>query len=200
MSTIFAFDLDGTLTTAEVLPVIANELGLMDEMRTLTEITLAGLITFEASFRLRIAILKSIPISQVQEIVAEIPIDPELEKFIEKYRSQCVIVTGNLDVWVKPIIEKLGCRAFTSSSIVNNNQLCGINTIMHKSQPIQVLKENNDKVVTIGESVNDIPMFEVADIGVAYGGVHDPVKDLVEISDYVAFHGGALCRLLSTLL
>ncbi len=200
MSTIFAFDLDGTLTTAEILPVIANELGLMDEMRTLTELTLAGLVTFEASFRLRIAILKSIPITQVQEIVAEIPIDEKIEKFIQEYRSQCVIVTGNLDVWIQPIIEKLRCRAFTSSSIVSGNQLCGINTIMHKSQPIHILKKNNDKVVTIGESVNDIPMFEVADIGVAYGGVHDPVKELVEISDYVAFDGRALCRLLSTLL
>ena len=67
MSTVFAFDLDGTLTTVEVLPVIANELDLMEEMRTLTEITLSGLITFEASFRLRTAILKSISIKEVQE-------------------------------------------------------------------------------------------------------------------------------------
>jgi len=70
---------------------------------------------------------------------------------------------------------------------------------MHKSQPIRELKSQFEKVVCIGESVNDIPMFEVADSGIAFGGVHDPVKELIEISDYVVFDGESLCRLLNTL-
>jgi HAD superfamily phosphoserine phosphatase-like hydrolase len=199
MRTIFAFDLDGTLTEAEVLPVIANELGLMDEMKSLTEITLSGLITFEASFRLRIAILKSIPVSKVQEIVSEIPLHPALEKFVQSHKDQCAVITGNLDVWVSPLLEKLGCRVFSSHSIVNADQLCGVEYIMHKSQPIRELKSEFEKVVCIGESMNDIPMFEVADSGIAFGGVHDPVKELIEISDYVVFDGESLCRLLNTL-
>lgn len=199
MKTFFAFDLDGTLTEVEVLPVIANELGLMDEMKSLTELTLAGQISFETSFRLRIAILKSIPISKVQEIVSDIPLNYSLVNFIKSHQDRCAVVTGNLDVWVSPLLKKLGCRVYSSHSVVNADQLCGVDYIMHKSHPIHELKSEFEKVICIGESMNDIPMFEVADSGIAFGGVHDPVKELIEISDYVVFEGEALCALLSTL-
>ena len=172
----------------------------MEEMRTLTEITLSGLITFEASFRLRTAILKSISIKEVQEIVAEIPLQPELLEFVQCHQDQCAVVTGNLEVWIRPLIEKLGCKVFTSRSVTAGDQLVGVDYIMHKSKPVQILKSEYNKVVTIGESMNDIPMFEVADIGVAFGGVHEPVDELIMISDYVVYDGGALCRLLNTLL
>lgn len=200
MSTVFCFDLDGTVTMAEILPVIAGELGLTEEMRTLTDLTLAGALSFEASFRLRVAILKSVPLRTVQEIVAEVPLDPDIARFIRKHAKQCAIVTGNLDEWVSPLANRLGCRIFSSKARIAAGAIQGIEYVMHKSHPVQRLKETHARVIGIGESVNDLPMFEVADIGVAFGGVHEPVKDLVEISDYVVFDGGALCRLLSTLL
>jgi hypothetical protein len=42
-------------------------------------------------------------------------------------------------------------------------------------------------------------MFEAADVGVAFGGVHPPVVEVVEQSNYVVYGGEALCRLLNTL-
>ncbi|RQO49205.1 HAD family hydrolase [Variovorax sp. KBW07] len=199
MTTHFAFDLDGTITTQELLPLIASELDLLSEMRLLTRLTLDGTIGFEESFRLRCAILQSIPISDVQEIVAETPLNSDIAEFIEANSDRCSVVTGNLDVWVRPILERLGCRHFCSTAVTEGNRLVQLDRVLHKSKPIHELKLGSDRVVAIGEGANDLPMFEAADVGVAYGGVHSPVQSLIEISDYVVFEGSALCRLLNTL-
>lgn len=199
MSTHFAFDLDGTVTSLELLPLIATELDLLCEIRLLTRLTLDGTIGFEESFRLRCAILQSIPISDVQEIVAETPLNEDIAEFITKNADRCSVVTGNLDVWIRPILERVGCRFFSSTAITDGNRIVRLDRVLHKSTPIHELKIHAERVVAIGEGANDLPMFEAADIGVAYGGVHPPAPMLLEISDYLTFDGGALCRLLSTL-
>lgn len=197
--TAFAFDLDGTITRQELLPIIAGELGLQREMRTLTDLTLSGAIDFEDSFRLRCAVLRAVPIHTVCGLLAEAPLDECIVDFIQQRPERCFVVTGNLDVWIAPLLVRLGCHAFTSTAQFQGEQLLGVKKVLHKSQPIRELKERFGRVVAIGESVNDVPMFEVADVGVAYGGVHAPAASLVNVSHYVTFDGGALCRLLNTL-
>jgi phosphoserine phosphatase len=195
----FAFDLDGTITEHELLPIIASKLGLQTEMHLLTRLTLNGTIGFEESFRLRCAILKAVPVDEVQQIVAEVSLNDEIGAFIRQNRDCCSVITGNLDIWVRPLIERLGCRFFTSTARADGNRMLGLDRVLHKSNPIHEIRFAAGRIVAIGEGANDIPMFEAADIGVAYGGVHCPASGLIEISDYVVFDGSALCRLLRTL-
>ena len=82
MKTAYCFDLDGTLSTTEILPCLASELGVADEIATLTRATMDGHIGFEASFRLRCLILNRIPLSRVHEIIADIPLHPAILEFI----------------------------------------------------------------------------------------------------------------------
>ncbi|ALM85277.1 HAD family phosphatase [Bordetella sp. N] len=199
MTTIFTFDLDGTITKQELLPLIASALGLQREMNVLTKLTLDGTIDFEDSFRLRCAILQSIPISDVQSIVQDVPLDKDIVKFIQANVDSCYVVTGNLDLWIKPLIDQLGCRFYSSTARHDGDRLLGLRQIMHKSRPINELRASAARIVAIGDSVNDVPMFEAADTGIAYGGVHDPAANLVEIADYITYTGNALCRLLNTL-
>lgn len=199
MATIYAFDLDGTVTLEETLPVLAKELGLQEEMRILTELTLEGRISFTQSFRLRYHILRNIPVNVIQGIMAQVPLDPAISAFIRDGRDSCALVTGNLDVWVAPIVEKLGCRCFSSRSHLDAQGAVCLDSILDKGDAVRALKKSAGKVVAIGESVNDIPMFEEADAAVSFGGVHPPVAQAVSVSDYVVFDGGALCRLLRML-
>lgn len=199
MTTAFAFDLDGTVTAQELLPLIAEEMGLGREMGTLTELTISGTIDFEDSFRLRCAILRALPISRVQQIVAAAMLAPALEGFIRERPSQCFIVTGNLDVWIEPIVARLGCRSFASVADTDGDRLLGVRSVLRKSAPVEELRKSFDRVVAIGDSVNDIPMFELADIGVAHGAVHEPSQALLRIADYVTYREDSLCRLLTTL-
>lgn len=195
-----AFDLDGTITRHELLPIIAMELSLEEEMSKLTRLTMDGEISFQESFRHRVDMLKDIPVSKVQDIVSNVEIDEHIEYFIRANAENCAIVTGNLDVWIKPITDKLGCRLYSSKAIEKNGALVGIKHILSKDEAIRDLRKNYDKIVAIGESYNDLPMFKESDIGIAYGGVHNPIKELICNSKFVVYRGDVLCSLLNTLL
>lgn len=195
---IYAFDLDGTVTETEILPVLAQEIGLMREMKLLTELTLRGVIDFQDSFRLRFHILKSLPLKEVQEVVSSVGLNPHITSFILSHKEECAVVTGNLDVWIQPIAERLGCRFYSSESVFGERGL-QLREIADKGRIIRGLKKDGANVVAVGESFNDIPMFEEADVKIAYGGVHHPVSQIIAISNFVTYDGGSLCRLLNAL-
>ena len=192
----FAFDLDGTITMKETLPILARELDLMDEMERLTRLTLEGKIDFEASFRMRYRLLQEIPLQKIRQIMGEIRMDERIAGFIREHAAECAVVTGNLDVWVQPLIEKLGCVAYSSTSKIDANGALQLEAVLDKAEVIRRMKLQGHYAIAIGDSVNDISMFQEADVAIAYGGVH-PVADCVAaISDYVVENGEDLCRML----
>ena len=219
----FAFDLDGTVTRKEILPRIAALLGLEQEVAELTRQTLCGDIPFESSLRRRFAMLGGIPVHTVQAAVDAIPLDPDICAFIAAHRENCAIITGNLDCWVAPLLKQLGCRAFTSRTVIQNGERT-LDTVLDKAEAIRILRteavsahrrktrfsqgkeaesttqEGATTLVAVGESVNDVPMFMQADIGIAFGGVHPPVPEILRLAHSRADSGQALCALLEDLL
>ena len=196
---IFAFDLDGTITTQETLPILARELDLMNEMEQLTRLTLEGKIDFEASFRMRYHLLREIPLQKIRQIMEEVHMDERIAGFIREHAEACVIVTGNLNVWVQPLITKLGCMAYSSASRLGANGELQLEAVLDKAETIRRMKMQGYHVIAIGDSVNDIPMFREADVAIAYGGVHPIANRVAEAADDVVENGEALCRLLEGL-
>ena len=193
MRKIYAFDLDGTVTKVETLPLLAAELNLSKEITRLTELTLSGRIPFEISFRMRYGILNRIPLDRIVEIMATVPLESSIEKFIGDNRNDCVLVTGNLDRWIEPIADRLGCKIY--SSTLDGGRL----RILDKGAVVRRLKSRSARVISIGESFNDVSMLEAADVSIAYGGVHRPIAAAVSVADFVVFDGDTLCRLLKIL-
>ena len=191
-SPVFAFDLDGTVTRAEILPAIAREAGLFEEMARLTAMTLDGAIDFETSFRRRFAMLRNVPLATVREITANIPLDPDITAFIAENQASCAIVTGNLDRWVEPLTAKLGCALYCSRSEIRDGELV-LASILDKGDAVRHLALGGKRVIAIGDAANDIPMFTAADVGIAYGGVRPPAPGLLAVADRVEHDAAALC-------
>ena len=105
---VFLFDLDATITRAEILPEIAAKIDKQQQMRELTEKTMTGEIPFDHSFLERVNLLSGIPVSTVRRIIAGVPLNEKLVKFIRENRERCYVVTGNLDVWIKELMTELG--------------------------------------------------------------------------------------------
>ncbi|MBR2519396.1 MAG: HAD family phosphatase [Selenomonadaceae bacterium] len=196
----FVFDLDGTITKVETLPILAAELDLADEMKILTDLTLSGQIPFDKSFRLRYLVLRNLPLKKIQDIMATIELDEEISAFIAEHKKNCAVVTGNLDCWIEPLADKIGCEIFSSTSELDDKNSPVLKKILDKGAVVRELKKTCDKVVAIGESFNDVPMFEAADVSIAFGGVHKPVDAAISVANYVVFDSGALCRLLKKFL
>ena len=203
MDSIFCFDLDGTISKTEILPMIAKEVDIFEEIEALTDATIKGIIPFNRSFQLRVKLLSEIPIKRIQDLVMDIPLHNEIVNFIKRNSANSYVITGNLDVWIEELIlKKIGCNYFSSRAESSNNQTKGISSILNKGTAIKELKQlhKNHRIVSIGDGMGDVPMHLEADIRIAFGAVHPPIETLINVSDYIIYEEKALCRLLNTLL
>jgi len=197
--TAYCFDLDGTVTTTEVLPCIASELGISEEMAALTRATMDGHIPFDSSFKLRCLLLGQIDMERVRQLVMQVPLDEDIVSFIRERPADCYIVTGNLDIWIAPLISMLGCSVFSSIGDLQNG-LLRVKNILDKSDAVSKLFDKGyERVVAVGDGANDAGMLEAASVGIAYGGVHTPAASAIAVADVIVYESSSLCRLLKTL-
>ena len=200
MRTGFCFDFDGTITDRELLPYLAESIDLADEISVLTRATIEGHLDFRKSFKLRCRLLGAIPVSRVNELVQDVKMQPDIVDFIRSRPEDCVVVTGNLDCWIGPYVaEHLGCKLVSSRGNVADDRLTGIDDVLDKGAAVSALREEFgwDRVVCIGDGMNDVPMLELADIAVAYGGIHTPCKAAEEAAHYIVYNPRSLCTLMS---
>jgi HAD superfamily phosphoserine phosphatase-like hydrolase len=199
MPTAYCFDLDGTITKDEILPILSREIGLFEEIAALTEATVQGVIPFRRSFLLRCRLLGEIPVSRVQEIIAKVRMNEEILAFIRRNKDNCFVITGNLDAWVAPLVETVGCRFFCSNANVDGDRLTGVGHVLNKADAVAEIRPNYEKIVAIGDGMGDVQMFEQSDVRVAFGGTHRPIQTLLQLAHFVSFNERSLCNLLNTL-
>ena len=197
--TIFLFDLDSTVTTEEILPKISKSINKEDEMRKLTEKTMMGELDFVESFTNRVKILSDIPVSEVSEMISNIGLEDSVVNFIKTHKEQCFIVTSNLDVWIKKLMEKLDIddHCFCSNADVKDDKIVGISKILNKEE---ACRKFNCRVVAIGDGSNDYNMLKEADIAIAFGGVRNVAPCLLDVCDYAIYDGKKLEEFLTRLV
>ena len=199
MKPLFVFDLDSTITKCELLPLIAQSTGLGNEMAALTEAAMQGKVPFEQDFRNRVRLLQEMPISRVRSVVSRAPLHEEIAAFIQENTQRCIILTGNLDAWIMPIIEKLDMRGrcLCSKAKICDDHLVGIASVLDKGAASKKLAH---PFVAIGDGSNDEGMIRTADIGIAFGGARKPPAGLIAAADMLVQDENELITILKKLL
>jgi phosphoserine phosphatase len=195
--TVFLFDFDGTMTATELLPLIAREIGLEEEIGALTRDTMDGRLPFDESFRSRVELLRTTPVARVAEIVAEAPVFPRLLEWIVEHRERCWVVTGNLDCWVADWMRRHGLRFFSSTAAVEDGEVAGVASVLRKESVLEQFAGR--RTVMVGDGANDAQIMADADVGIGFATVHDVPPVVLEVADWVVLNEDALCRTLSQL-
>ena len=190
----FLFDLDGTVTSKETLPIIAEHFHCKNEIAELTARTVAGNVPFVESFIRRVNILGQYSVEETNRLLTAVPLYPEIAKFIEDHKSDCVIVTGNLTCWCEGLFKKIGCQCYGSEAECEGDKVVKLKTILRKEAIVDQYKALGETVVFIGDGNNDLEAIRHANISIAAGLTHNPAQSLLSICDYVIFNEKALCR------
>lgn len=190
----FLFDLDGTVTSVETLPVIANHFQCKEEIADLTKRTIQGNIPFVESFIRRVNILGKYSVSEISDLLAQVPLYPEVKKFIDSHREDCIIVTGNLTCWCEGLFRALGCKCYGSEAECKDDKVVKLKSILRKEQIVDQYKALGETVVFIEDGNNDLEAMRHANISISVGLTHNPAPSLMAITDYVIFNEHALCR------
>lgn len=190
----FLFDLDGTVTAKETLPIISEHFGCSDKILELTTKTVQGNVPFIESFIRRVNILGQYSVKETNELLTEVPLYPGVADFIRKHSEDCIIVTGNLTCWCEGLFKKIGCQCYGSEAQVEGDRVVKLKTILRKEQIVDQYKALGETVVFIGDGNNDLEAMRHANISIAAGLTHNPAQSLMSICDYVIYNEDALCR------
>ena len=196
---LFVFDLDSTVTRCELLPLLAEAVGIGREMAALTERAMLGKASFAEDFPRRAALLSSIPLSRARDIVAFAPVNVEIVRFLKENAQRCLIVTGNLDLWIETLIRRIGMegRCLCSHGVEAGDRLKGVASVLDKAAEACRIPH---PFVAIGDGSNDVGLMRAADLSIGFAGVREMAQMVRDAADMVTDDERELCDILRRLL
>ncbi len=175
------FDFDSTLMDGETIDFLADELGIKNEVASITEEAMAGRLDFFESINRRVALLKGLDIKKVDEICHNLPYMKGAKDTISELKSRgykVVCFSGGFSNATSYARDILGYDTdFSNILHEKNGKLSGLvggemlfdfskGEMIQKLQKILGISRENTMVV--GDGANDRSMFAHADIRVAF--------------------------------
>ena len=193
----FCFDLDGTLISTPILPMIAAAVDLVEEVEVLVQATEAGALPFARSLRTCCKILDEVPVTEARRRASVATADPEVAAVIASKAGRTHAFTPLPDCWLEDLSLPRGCELMSSRARVDGDRLLEVPQVLDPAAAVGELRKRYDTIVAIGAGVSDLPMLEASDVRIAFGvRPPGPVRD---IADYWVTTGKALWQLLRPL-
>lgn len=181
MRRLICFDMDSTLIETEVIDELAIRAGVGEKVKAITEAAMRGEIDFSESFRKRVALLKGLDVSVMQEIAENLPITEGVDRLmsiLKKVGFKIAILSGGFTYFGNYLKQKYGIDYVYANELeVIDGKLTGnyIGDIVDGKRKAELLRliaqvENVDirQTVAVGDGANDLPMISIAGLGIAF--------------------------------
>lgn len=178
---LICFDMDSTLIETEVIDELAIRAGVGEEVKAITESAMRGEIDFCESFTKRMALLKGLDESVLQEIAENLPITEgtdRLMKILKKQGFKIAILSGGFTYFGNYLKNKFGIDYVYANELeIENGKLTGryVGDIVDGKRKAELLRliaqvENVDikQTIAVGDGANDLPMLNIAGLGIAF--------------------------------
>lgn len=178
---LICFDMDSTLIRTEVIDELADRAGVGDKVREITERAMRGEIDFRESFKERVALLKGLDVSVMEDIANNLPITEGVDRMmtiLKRVGYKTAILSGGFTYFGNYLRSRFGFDYVYANELeVENGKLTGRYTgeIVDGQRKAELLRllcqfENIDiqQSVAVGDGANDLPMLNIAGLGIAF--------------------------------
>jgi phosphoserine phosphatase len=176
-------DMDATIVQGETLDEMAAHFDLKDKIAPITARAMQGEIDFAEALRLRVGLLKGMPIAAVEHVVEGMRYAPGAEELIRTmsaFGARCVLISGGFDMFTGRAARTLGFhKNFANRLRIADGVLMGevIPPLVDKDFKKKTTEDEAYEmsidlrhVMAVGDGANDIPMLQTAGTGVGYFG------------------------------
>jgi phosphoserine phosphatase len=180
---LFLADMDSTMIGQECIDELADYAGVKRQVAAITERAMRGEIEFAPALRERVALLKGLPASVADEVIADrISLTPGARTLVATLRKNGVytcLVTGGFTLFTQRIAAMIGFHENRANTLVLDagGRLTGevAEPIFGREAKLATLIELTRRLgiapqaaLVAGDGANDIAMIEAAGLGVAY--------------------------------
>ncbi len=179
---LFVADMDSTMIGQECIDELADYAGLKARVATITERAMRGEIAFEPALRERVALLKGLPVTVVDEVIEKrIALTPGARTLVATMRANgalTCLVSGGFTLFTGRVGAMIGFDEHRGNTlIVEDGKLAGrvAEPILGRDAKLAALIELRNRLglsphdaLAAGDGANDIPMLQAAGLGVAY--------------------------------
>jgi phosphoserine phosphatase len=174
-------DVDSTLIQQEVIELLGAKAGVQVEIAKITESAMRGELDFEASLRARVALLKGLPATVLEDVQSEISLTPgarTLVRTLKKLGHHIALVSGGFEPVIAPLAAELGIDHLRANNLeISDGKLTGalIGPVVDRAGKATALREfasehnvDLDQTIAIGDGANDLDMIAIAGMGIAF--------------------------------
>ena len=179
---LFLADMDSTMIGQECIDELAAYVGLKELVAGITERAMRGEIAFEPALRERVALLKGVPLSVVDEIIRDrITLTPGGRELVRTMRANggyTALVSGGFTVFTGPISAAIGFDEHRSNvlladgGILRGEVAAPIVGMQAKLDALVELRTRfglaPEATMAVGDGANDLAMLGEAGLGVAF--------------------------------
>ncbi len=185
---IVTLDMEGVLTP-EIWIAFAEKTGIAELRRTTRDEP-----DYDKLMQGRLAILDQhgLRLSDIQEVIATLPLLPGAKAFMDQLRSevQVVILSDTFEQFAAPFMRQLGMPALLCHTlIVENDRITDYKLRIpdQKRKAVAAFKGLNYRVIAAGDSFNDTTMLAEADQGFLFHAPENVVEQFPQfraVDDY----------------
>jgi phosphoserine phosphatase len=176
-----AFDMDSTLIGAEVIDELARLAGVFDQVAAITEAAMRGELDFQASFRKRVALLKGLKETALQQVIDTVPLMDGAERLITTLRKlgyKTAILSGGFTFMGRDLQRRLGIDYLYANELdvvdgvvtgeVRTEIVDGARKAHYLGEIARAEGLIMDQVIAVGDGANDLAMLRLAGLGIAF--------------------------------